>query len=93
MNQDSTESTVAVKLVEQLSKLAPVCYSLGNHEESYMAKTDWNFPAEIEKAGAHFLDKEYVDMDIRGTKLRIGGCFPMHLERMERIRRLRHRRM
>lgn len=44
VNQDSTESTVAVKLVEQLSKLAPVCYSLGNHEESYMAKTDWNFP-------------------------------------------------
>lgn len=64
-----------VKLVEQLSKLAPVCYSLGNHEESYMAKTDWNFPAEIEKAGAHFLDKEYVDVDIRGTKLRIGGMF------------------
>ena len=94
VNQDSADSTVAVKLVEQLSKLAPVCYSLGNHEESYMAKTDWNFPAEIEKAGAHFLDKEYVDVDIRGTKLRIGGgCFPMHLERMERIRRLRHRRM
>ena len=67
VNQDSTESTV--------SKLAPVCYSLGNHEESYMAKTDWNFPTEIEKAGAHFLDKEYVDMDIRGTKLRIGGMF------------------
>lgn len=64
-----------VKLVEQLSKLAPVCYSLGNHEESYMAKTDWNFPTEIEKAGAHFLDKEYVDVDIRGTKLRIGGMF------------------
>ena len=73
VNQDSTESTVVVKLVEQLSKLAPVCYSLGNHEESYMAKTDWNFPKEIEKAGAHFLDKEYVDVDIRGTKLRIGG--------------------
>ena len=67
VNQDSTESTVAVKLVEQLSKLAPVCYSLGNHEESYMAKTDWNFPAEIEKAGAHFLDKEYVDMDFQDT--------------------------
>lgn len=75
VNQDSTESTVVVKLVEQLSKLAPVCYSLGNHEESYMAKTDWKFPKEIEKAGAHFLDKEYVDMDIRGTKLRIGGMF------------------
>lgn len=75
VNQDSTESTVVVKLVEQLSKLAPVCYSLGNHEESYMAKTDWNFPKEIEKAGAHFLDKEYVDVDIRGTKLRIGGMF------------------
>lgn len=75
VNQDSADSTVAVKLVEQLSKLAPVCYSLGNHEESYMAKTDWNFPTEIEKAGAHFLDKEYVDVDIRGTKLRIGGMF------------------
>lgn len=75
VNQDSTESTVVVKLVEQLSKLAPVCYSLGNHEESYMAKTDWNFPKEIEKAGAHFLDKEYVNVDIRGTKLRIGGMF------------------
>ena len=40
-----------------------------------MAKTDWKFPTEIEKAGAHFLDKEYVDVDIRGTKLRIGGMF------------------
>ena len=75
VNQDSTESTVVVKLVEQLSKLAPVCYSLGNHEESYMAKTDWNFPTEIEKAGAHFLDKEYVDTEVNGQQLRIGGIY------------------
>ena len=55
MNQDSADSTVAVKLVEQLSKLAAgVLFTLDNHEESYMAKTDWNFPTEIEKAGALF---------------------------------------
>lgn len=75
LNEDGADSHIAVNLVRQLSKTAPVCYSLGNHEEGYLERKTSDLLTELKEAGADVLDQEFKDFRIQGNSLRIGGLY------------------
>lgn len=78
MLDDSSERTdIVLHLVKKAVQIAPVYYSLGNHEISYTEKydKDQTFYQQLREAGAVVLDKEYVDTTIAGQEVRIGGAY------------------
>ncbi len=86
LNEDSEDSHVPVELVQELVKIAPVYYALGNHEIAYMKNQSDTLAEELGEAGAVVLDgadsslqdgefPPYVDVDVQDTKLRIGGLY------------------
>lgn len=75
MLNDDEESTRSIEsLIRELKEIAPVYYSLGNHELAYMKK-DNQLVDKLKNAGATILDQDYVDTEIRGQKVRIGGVY------------------
>lgn len=74
LNADSENADVLCELVAALREIAPVYFALGNHEEMYM-ESHPELISELEAAGANVLDKEYVDLEINGTALRLGGMY------------------
>ena len=59
--------------IAEAGKISPVYFGMGNHEMG-ISKMAWAELAErIEQAGAVVLEAEYVDTEINGTPLRIGG--------------------
>lgn len=78
MLDDSKDRTdIVLNLVKEAVKIAPVYYSLGNHEMVYTERydPDESFYQELREAGAVVLDKEYVDTTINGQEVRIGGVY------------------
>lgn len=73
MNGDHPRTDIAAHLTKQLTRIAPVYASWGNHESAHR----WNFGTDIqalyEQAGATVLEREYADIDINGQRIRIGG--------------------
>lgn len=65
----------AVHLVSKLSEIAPVYYSYGNHETTWLTQYDTDLRALLEEAGAVVLDLEFTDLSVNGGELRIGGYF------------------
>ena len=77
INRESTDAdlTAVLDLTKELSGIAPVFYSLGNHEVEYMQKYGRDFLLELKASGATVLDQQYVEIKIDGQKLRIGGIY------------------
>lgn len=75
LNKDSQDGRVASELIGKLVDLAPVYISYGNQEEDYMALTGKDLKAEWEALGAVVLDEEYVDLEIHGSRIRLGGLY------------------
>lgn len=74
VSNDSTEDNdfkYVHNLVFELSKIAPVYFSIGNHERfNPYAETICSF---VRSAGGIILDEEYQDILIKGNSVRIGG--------------------
>ena len=75
LNADSEDARVPLELISSLSGTAPIYYSLGNHEENYIDNGHSELVEQLEAAGAVVLDKNYVDLEVNGTQLRIGGMY------------------
>lgn len=75
INEHGQDAHVTTNLVKRLVKIAPVYYSLGNHEKSYMNRKTSELISELKQAGAVVLDKEYQDIQVKGNKIRIGGIY------------------
>ena len=58
-----------------LKDTAPIYYALGNHEIDYMENGHPELTEELEAAGAVVLDKEYVDVEVDGIQIRLGGMY------------------
>lgn len=74
INDDSTDCDELCAFIEDMTAYMPVYFALGNHEVAYME----NYPElidQLEDAGAIVLDEKYVDIEIKGQKLRIGGLY------------------
>ena len=82
------EAEALLSLVERLSAIAPVYYSIGNHDVHIYSETIemssnecvWfigrtKFLDRLEEAGAVFLEADYVDTEINGDSVRIGGLY------------------
>lgn len=67
----SPESLCA--LIEALSELTPVYFGYGNHEYDWMSTHNQSLTPALTQAGATVLDIGYVDVEVEGTPLRIGG--------------------
>lgn len=74
LDSDADTQDVArfLQLVSNLCEIAPVYFSLGNHEQSYM-QTDATLLDQVAGAGAVVVNDSYVDVTLAGQPLRIGG--------------------
>lgn len=75
LNEDEDRTDILLHLVREACAIAPVYFSLGNHEVGY-EKTygEGDLTEQLEAAGAVVLEKEYVDTKIAGQEVRIGGA-------------------
>ena len=76
LNEDEDRTDIVLHLVREACAIAPVYFSLGNHEVGY-EKTygEGDLTEQLEAAGAVVLEKEYVDTKIAGQEVRIGGVY------------------
>ena len=75
LNAQSEDASVPLNLICQVKDIAPVYYALGNHEEAYIQNGHSNLEEELTEAGAVVLDKNYVDIEVNGTPVRLGGMY------------------
>lgn len=76
LNADEERTDILTDLIRQLVLIAPVYASLGNHEIEYMQLSgNRDLIAQMEETGAVVLDKEYLDMEINGQEVRLGGVY------------------
>lgn len=61
------------ELLGELSDIAPVYFSYGNQEKEYSDDIITDFQNAITQAGVMVLDDTFVDCEIGGQKIRIGG--------------------
>ena len=73
LNRNEVTTEVVTSLIAKLEKIAPVYYGLGNHEYAFMNSFDKDLIKILTDAGAIVVDNDYVDVDINGNQLRIGG--------------------
>lgn len=69
---DENDVLSLLSLIEALCEVAPVYFSLGNHELEYMQK-DALLLDKVASAGATAVNDSYVDVSIAGQAVRIGG--------------------
>ena len=76
LNEDEDRTDILLHLVREACAIAPVYFSLGNHEVGYeKAYGEGDLTEQLEAAGAVVLEKEYVDTKIAGQEVRIGGAY------------------
>lgn len=66
---------VTAAVVKELCRIAPVYYSLGNHELERIGLHESDAVKRITNEGAILLERDYVDLEIRGNALRLGGLY------------------
>ena len=96
LERDFTDDEVEelADLLERLTDIAPVYFSVGNHDfraffadyelgvvkEFLLGKqTSWVVP-RLESTGARLLERDQVDVDVNGASLRIGGLYAIAYE-------------
>lgn len=75
LNESSESADVVCELAGGLCDIAPVYLALGNHEEVYMEENGVGLIQELTVSGAVVLEQDYVDLDVNGTALRLGGMY------------------
>ena len=80
INGDSENADTAVELVRALKETAPVYYSFGNHEYSYMEAGHEDLTEELEAARAVVLNYQSIDIDVKGNQIRLGGLYEYGFE-------------
>lgn len=73
LNRDDPNLSIVETVISGLAEIAPVYYGYGNHETAWEKREGKILHAEFAEAGAVVLDNEYIDVEIKGNKLRIGG--------------------
>lgn len=79
INRSSTKNEIdeVCSFIKDLTKIAPVYYSLGNHEEQYISTNGDEVLQQIESASAILLNDTYIDVDVHGQSLRLGGMIKL----------------
>ena len=74
-HQTGEDILVTAALVKGLCEIAPVYYSLGNHELERIGLHERDAVKRIVAEGAILLEREYLDIEINGSTLRLGGLY------------------
>lgn len=74
INRDDPNLDIICSLIEQLTKIAPVYYGYGNHETAWEETFSQSMADQLTAAGAIVVQDSYVDVNLNGNELRIGGC-------------------
>lgn len=82
LNEDESRMDIVVNLVQKVMEIAPVYYSFGNHEKVFIEKQRNGkiLDEKLKAAGAVVLEQEYVDTEIAGQEVRLGGAYGYLLE-------------
>lgn len=73
LNRDDENTEIVSSLISDLSAVAPVYYGYGNHDKSWETRFGRDLRPILEAAGAVVVDNDYVDLELKGTPIRIGG--------------------
>ena len=73
LNRDDENMDIVMNLISSLSKTTPVYFGFGNHEYNWEKIWKRSIRYEAEAAGAVVVNNDYVDIDFKGSLLRIGG--------------------
>ena len=73
LNRDDPSTEIVEQLIRDLVPIAPVYFGYGNHETTWEANYQKDLHEIFSAAGATVLESEYVDVEINGQPLRIGG--------------------
>lgn len=74
INRDDPNLEIICSLIAQLTPVAPVYYGYGNHEVTWTEVFGPQLSEQVTEAGATVVQDNYVDVNIKGNALRIGGC-------------------
>lgn len=66
---------IAKEFIKGLVDIAPVYFSMGNHEVHHQMQFPVDFQSIFESCGANVLEYEFEDLEIKGQELRIGGIY------------------
>lgn len=72
-NSEKEEILALCDFLSRLAERVPVFYSLGNHEAQYIQMRGTAVLDEIAATGASVLEEQFVDVQVQGQILRIGG--------------------
>lgn len=72
-NQDDPDYSVVITLCEQLTEIAPVYYSYGNHEIDNAVLGDKSLKTDLENVGVKVLDDQSEVINVNGNDVKIGG--------------------
>ena len=75
LNQNEERTDIAETLISGLAGIAPVYVSLGNHEVGYESRYGADIRAVYEAAGAAVLEYDWLDLEIKGQAIRLGGIY------------------
>lgn len=74
MIDESSESpSVIIDLISALSAEAPLYYGYGNHETEWQNRHTEDLAEILSEAGTIVVNGEYIDTEIKGQPIRIGG--------------------
>lgn len=89
VTRNKPEREPALALLRKLVELAPVYVSMGNHDWDYARRCGVDLMAEFQATGATVLEDTWVEREVRGQKLRIGGvsgyCVPENFAQTGRM--------
>ena len=71
-NQSESDESI-IDFLRALTDIADVYFSLGNHELEYLQSDE--LIEDIENIGVTLLDKEYIDINVNGNQIRLGGMY------------------
>ena len=72
-NANEDEISEFAELVSDLKELAPVYYTIGNHENEFSTEKLEHVKSAVTAAGGVFLNNEYADVQLGENKVRLVG--------------------
>lgn len=73
LNRDDPNTEIVSNLIESLVPIAPVYFGYGNHEYSWELNYEKDLRQIFTDAGAIVVNNDYVNLEVNGQALRIGG--------------------
>ena len=70
---DAAEIDAMCGFIHACTEIAPTWFGLGNHEAKYLETDAAGLLDRIRATGATLVDNSYVDLELKGSSIRVGG--------------------